>query len=87
MGHIGATALKALPNRAIGCDLDPKTVENSSKCDICIQAKATRKVSQEEMPRASTILEKIHSDICGPISPETISKKRYFVSFIDDKTR
>jgi hypothetical protein len=87
MGHIGATALKALPEKATGCDLDPKEVTNTSKCDICIQAKATRKVSQVEMPRASTILEKVHSDICGPISPETLSKKRYFVSFIDDKTR
>jgi hypothetical protein len=87
MGHIGATALKALPEKAIGCGLDPKEVSNTSGCDICIQAKATRKVSQVEMPRASTTLEKVHSDICGPISPETLSKKRYFVSFIDDKTR
>ena len=39
------------------------------------------------MPRASTILEKVHSDVCGPINPETLSKRRYFVSFIDDKTR
>ena len=86
MGHIGATALKALPEKTLGCDLDPKAVE-PLKCDICIQAMATKKVSYIQMPRATTILEKVHSDICGPISPETLSKKRYFVSFIDDKTR
>ena len=39
------------------------------------------------MPRASTILKKVHLDICRPIAPESLSKKRYFVLFIDDKTR
>ena len=87
MGHIGATALKALPEKAIGCDIDPKQVKDTSKCETCIQAKATRKVSRVEMPKVSTVLEKVHTDICGPIAPETLSKKRYFVSFIDDKTR
>jgi hypothetical protein len=36
MGHIGATALKSLPEKAIGCNLDPKEVTNTSECDICI---------------------------------------------------
>ena len=36
MGHIGANALKRLPEKAIGCEIDPKTVENTSKCEVCI---------------------------------------------------
>ena len=87
MGHIGAKALKQLPDKATGCDIDPKEVKKTSECEICIQAKATKKVSRVEMPRASTILEKVHLDIYRPIALETLSKKRYFVSFIDDKTR
>src|ERR1700744_753233 len=87
MGHIGATALKALPERAIGCDFDPNEVKNTSSCEICLQSKAIRKVSREPMPRATTVLQKVHSDICGPITPQTLFKQRYFVSFIDDKTR
>jgi hypothetical protein len=87
MGHIGETALKALPDKAIGCEI-PKDSDISTKnCDICIQAKAKAKISRESMTRATEILEKIHSDICGPISPETFGKKRYFISFIDDYTR
>ena len=39
------------------------------------------------MPRASEVLEKVHSDICGPISPGTFGRKKYFVSFIDDYSR
>ena len=37
------------------------------------------------MPKASTMLEKVHLDIYGPITLESLLKKRYFVSFIDDK--
>ena len=29
----------------------------------------------------------IHSDVCGPMSVATFSGKRYFVTFIDDKSR
>ena len=39
------------------------------------------------MPRASTILEKVYLDVYRPIALESLLKKRYFVSFIDDKTR
>jgi len=29
----------------------------------------------------------IHSDICGPISPSTINKHRYFVTYLDEGSR
>ena len=34
--------------------------------------------------RASQILQLVHADICGPITPISNSKKRYLISFIDD---
>jgi len=84
MGHIGDKALKALPNH-----IDGTTAWSSQpvKCDVCVQAKATRHVNRSSPIRTSEFLEKVHSDICGPIKPQTLAKNRYFVTFIDDKTR
>ena len=87
MGHIGVKALKQLPKVTTGIEDFNDKVFNYLPCDTCIQAKATAIISREKPKRASIYLEKVHSDICGPISPETWSKSRYFTSFIDDKTR
>ena len=84
MGHIGNDALNALLDKTIG---SKGPVRLSKDCETCIQAKTTAKISREPMTRASKVLEKVHSDICGPISPESFSKNRYFVSFIDDYSR
>jgi transposase InsO family protein len=37
--------------------------------------------------RASEKLQLIHSDLCGPITPTTVSNKRYILTFIDDFSR
>jgi len=42
---------------------------------------------RESVWRASKILQLIHSDICGPISPISNNKKRYLITFIDDYNR
>jgi len=87
MGHIGQNALKALSEATEGCEITPGSLIKCKDCDTCIKAKATIVVSRKSPDRATKYLEKVHSDICGPISPETWTKKRYFTSFIDDKTR
>ena len=32
-------------------------------------------------------MEIVHTDVCGPMSVPSIGKARYFVTFIDDKSR
>ena len=83
MGHIGSKALEQLPKTTQGCDLTGEM----DTCEICIQSKATAKISREPSQRASKYLEVVHSDIWGPIKPLTWSKGRYFISFIDDYSR
>lgn len=43
--------------------------------------------SKEDTLRASQILELVHVDICGPISPTSDNNKRYMIRFIDDYSR
>jgi hypothetical protein len=91
MGHIGGKALTQLVNKTEGIIKGtPGTiteVTGTFQCETCIQAKATAIISRELSDRAQDYLDKVHSDICGPITPETFSKARYFASIIDDKTR
>lgn len=37
--------------------------------------------------RANEVLELVHSDICGPITPSYNGRKRYFTTFINDYSR
>ena len=37
--------------------------------------------------RSTRKLERIHSDVCGPMPTESFGEKKYFVTFIDDFSR
>jgi hypothetical protein len=34
--------------------------------------------------RAKKPLELVHTDICGPIKPNSVGENQYFITFIDD---
>lgn len=46
----------------------------------------THKNFGDQRKRATRPLEIIHTDVCGPITPETWDRNRYFVTFLDDYT-
>ena len=41
----------------------------------------------EKENRASVILERIHTDVCGPFSVASTAKHRYYVIFVDKFSR
>jgi hypothetical protein len=41
----------------------------------------------EKENHASVILERIHTDMCGPFSIASTTKHRYYVIFVDDFSR
>jgi len=65
------------------------TVEFETKfCEECVLGKHSRtSLPRTAEYRAKEQLRLIHTDICGPITPEYFSGKRYFISFIDDFSR
>lgn len=86
LAHLGASNMKLLRDglaRGVSFKIPDKL-----QCEPCLKGKQTRKpFNKSGAKRASEVLELIHSDVCGPLSVESNGGKRYFLLFIDDKTR
>jgi len=55
-------------------------------CIDCKVSKMKKKPHNQEVPKATQILEVIHSDIIGPLN-ESINGYRFIITFIDEKSR
>lgn len=82
LGHLGKDSLKKLEKMCLGMNLKGKLLS----CEICLQAKQQRKPFSSERQRADRPLALVHTDVSGPVHPETHDGKRYVLSFIDDYT-
>jgi transposase InsO family protein len=86
MGHLNAQYLDGLPDVATGINL--KKGQPMDFCEDCVKAKMHRTPApKESMHRASNPGDLIHSDVCGPMSTESLGGSKYFISFVDDYTR
>lgn len=66
----------------------PKLAESSKVCEVCNLGKQQRVgIPKRSNWRASNRLELIHTDLCGPIKPESPSGKMYVMVLIDDFSR
>ncbi|GAU29778.1 hypothetical protein TSUD_161830 [Trifolium subterraneum] len=83
-GHLHHAGLKRLAKKNMVHGLPDMDYEGKF-CEECVLSKQTRTSFQKKAEyQAKHILELIHTDICGPITLESFSGKRYFISFIDD---
>ncbi|KAF1316242.1 Integrase catalytic core protein, partial [Globisporangium splendens] len=88
LGHIGHGGLDAIVKQKLGIGIDITSVSKWELCGGCALGKQTRVSFQSTAPeRAKNVLDVVHSDVCGPMQTATFSDKRYFVTFIDDKSR
>lgn len=86
-GHLGFKGLKTLEQKKMVNGL-PQLKNPSKICKDCLVGKQHRDPFLKESTwRASQILQLVHADICGPITPISNSKKRYLITFIDDFSR
>ena len=53
----------------------------------CAKGKNTKKTLPSSKRKSKGILEIIHSDVCGPMSSNSLRGYAYYVSFIDDFSR
>eukprot|EP00253_Pinus_taeda_P007531 PITA_07531 len=85
LGHLHHGALKILQWICTG--LPKGTLAQSDQWKGCILGKFVKATYHEKDIRATTILERIHTDVCGPFSVASIAKHRYYVIFVDDFSR
>lgn len=83
-GHIGFSGLREIINKGmvVGIEKNIK-IQEVEFCEPCVNGKITR-FPFGTRTRSERVLEIIHSDVCGPITPQTYDGYRYFVTFIDD---
>jgi len=82
-GHLNMASLLKLEKMVNGMNL--KEVQLHNVCEACIKGKHQRtSFLEDEMTRASKLLELVHNDVCGPMKTTSHGGARYFVTFIDD---
>ena len=54
------------------------------ECETCVKGKMTNEINRSPRERVSTPLELVHTDLAGPITPNSHEGYKYVISFTDD---
>lgn len=66
----------------------PKMKIEKDTCSTCLLGKQERHAfPKATIYRASNVLELLHGNLCGPITPSTPAKNRYIFILVDDHSR
>jgi hypothetical protein len=85
--HLHFKGLSTLFCKKMGKGM-PHLSESSDVCTVCMTGKQHREtIPRKNIWRATQKLQLIHADICGPITPESNSHKRYILTFTGDYSR
>jgi len=85
LGHLHHGALKILQQITTG--LPKGTLAQLDQCKGCTLGNFWKATFHEKDSRAMTILERIHTVMCGPLSVDSTDKHKYYVIFVDDFSR
>lgn len=86
LGHIGERALRELIRKRLVKGVS-MTDDAKFFCEACQSGKAHLKPFKKNIEKVTTVPgEKIHTDVCGPMSVESLGGARFFLTFKDDAT-
>lgn len=86
-GHLNFGGFKELAKKGMVNGI-PHIDHCDKFCEGCVLGKHPRNsFSKEASYRAKKVLELVHTDICGPITPNSLGNHRYFITFMDDYSR
>jgi len=87
LGHLNFKDLAEAIRNGIYNDLNIEGATSNPECDVCPRGKMTRTPFPRKSKRTSTVLQLVHSDVCGPMRTESHGNAKYLVTFIDDCSR
>ena len=87
-GHLGIKSLRELVDQNMVTELNSKITNNIDVFEPFAEGKQHRqKFPDGEVKHSDAALGLVHSDVCGPMSTQSLSGAQYFLTFTDDKTR
>lgn len=87
LGHLNVSDLRKAQRDNVIIGLDVKEFGNNFECEVCLRGKMTRTPFPTRSDRKSENLEIIHSDLCGPMRVDSKGGAKYFITFIDDRSK
>lgn len=84
MGHLNIKDLLECNRNGRVRGMCLKYHDSNYECDTCLHGKMSKIPFPKLSERNSSLLEIIHSDVCGPMRVESNGKAKYFVTFIDN---
>lgn len=80
LGHASTEKLKELKRRK----LINYTENDEILCEPCLKGRQTKRPFINYKHQTKRVLQVIHTDLCGPLTPATYDDKRYILTLIDD---
>jgi hypothetical protein len=85
LGHLHHGSLKIMQQLSIGLPMG--TIAQLDQCKSCTMGKYVKSTFHEKGNHTSVILERIHTDVCGPFLVASTTKHNYYVIFVDEFSR
>jgi hypothetical protein len=85
LGHLHHGALKI--KQQISTGLTMGTLAQLDQCKGCTMGKYVKSTFYENDNLALVILERVHTDVCGPFFVDSTTKHKYYVIFFDEFSR
>ena len=86
-GHLHTPTLKLCQNQNLVRGLPSTIFKSIDICEGCMYGKMAQKSFPLSNSKTKELLQLVHMDVCGPITPNSLSGARYFITFIDNTSR
>lgn len=86
LGHCNFDDVAKLEKVVEGMTIRGKHDRSNQICEICIQGKFTQSRNRQADAKATTVLELVHTDLCGPIELADKDGYKYVIAFTDGYT-